>query len=139
MRNNFIMNDCTWSPWNASNATKQLYLLWLIIFSIYTTIRVLNSISVTISVSHRQIKNFQLLKMIESKKEAVSVSERRKGQKFTKKVTWSVQLETVKMMTPDPSQSRFKFQVFSVKEEEVGSLSRKGSLWYLYTFYSLIL
>ena len=66
--------------------------------------------------------------MIESKNEMVSVPESRKFKKFDKKVTWSVQLETVKMMTPDPSQSRFKFQVFSVKEEDVGSFSTKESL-----------
>ena len=68
--------------------------------------------------------------MIESKNEAAPdpVSERRKCKKFNKKVTWSVQLETVKMMTPDPVHSRFKFQVFSVKEEELGSFSIKESL-----------
>ena len=68
--------------------------------------------------------------MIELKNEAASVFEKRKC-KFNKKVTWSVQLETVKMLTPDSSQSQFKFQVFSVKEEELGSFPRKESLWYL--------
>ena len=63
--------------------------------------------------------------MIESKNET-TVSDRRK--KANKKVTWSVQLETVKMMTPDPLQSRFKFQVYSVKEEEVVFFPRTESL-----------
>ena len=63
--------------------------------------------------------------MIESKNET-TVSDRRK--KANKKVTWSVQLETVKMMTSDPLQSRFKFQVYSVKEEEVVFFPRTESL-----------
>ena len=116
-------------PRNSSNATKQLYLPWLIIFSIYTTIRVLISIiSHSLRLTRTNQKLLNLLKMIESKNEVVSVSERRKCKKFNKKVTWSVQLETVKMMTPDAAQSRSKFQVFSVKEEEIGSFSREESL-----------
>ena len=70
--------------------------------------------------------------MIESKSETASTFERRKFKKFNKKVTWSVQLEDVKMMTPDPYQSRCKFQVFRVKEEEVGYFPRKESLWERY-------
>ena len=61
--------------------------------------------------------------MTQSKQETASVSqmsisEGMKKRKFNKKVTWSCQLETVKVITPEITKSTSKFKVFSVKEED---------------------
>ena len=61
--------------------------------------------------------------------DAAFTSDRQKIKKLSKKVTWSVQLETVKLLTPDVPSS--KFRVFRVKEEDEDlgpSLTRKQFL-----------
>ena len=56
----------------------------------------------------------------------LSGSEGRKFKKNVKKVTWSSQLETVRVLTPEIGHS--KFRVFRVREEEEGDSTIKTLL-----------
>ena len=56
----------------------------------------------------------------------LSGSEGRKLKKNVKKVSWSSELETVRVLTPEIGHS--KFRVFRVREEEEGDSTRKTVL-----------
>ena len=69
--------------------------------------------------------------MTESRQEVANISnpsssEGKKSNKNIKRVTWSSQLETVRVMTPEIAHS--KFRVFRVREEDEGELTRKSVL-----------